>query len=118
MHTINVLLYFVLVIGAATVIWSCYDLYAKLAMRRTLIRSLASDPEFLKGSSHVWGVTWEEQYVDEKFEKLRTIIRAHVDQLAFRRPKVFLQPLNQAHLVNRLRYVQGLVYAVQRCQRR
>jgi hypothetical protein len=116
MHPINLLLYLSLVIGTAMVIWSCYDLYFKLLMRRALIKSLACDPEFLTGAPHVWTTAWEEQFADEKFQRLRAIIRMHIDQLAFRRPRALLQPLNQAHLVNRLRYVQGLVYAVEKRQ--
>lgn len=114
MHAINFLMIASLVIGGVVVMWSIYDLYIKLHMYSTLIRSLADDPEFVQGTSHIWETEWENQCADEEFNRLRAIIRKHIEKLGFRRPQVLIEPLTQAHLINRLRYIQGLACDVEK----
>jgi hypothetical protein len=114
MHPISLIMAICVTAAGTMLVWSCYDLYILLRMRRALVRSLASDAEFVNGASHVWETGWEDQYVDEEFKKLRSIIQRHIDQLRFRRPASLLQPLNQAHLINRLRYIRGLAYDVEK----
>lgn len=114
MHAINFLMIASLVVGGIVVIWSIYDLYIKLRMYSSLIRSLADDPEFVQGTPHIWKTEWEDQCADEEFNRLRAIIRKHIETLGFRRSQVLLEPLSQAHLINRLRYIQGLAYDVEK----
>jgi hypothetical protein len=117
MHIINALLNLSMVIGGGMVIWSIYDLYVRLGMRRALVRSLANDPEFVQKSPHVWETDWEAQYIDEDFKTLRKLIQQHIERLGFRRSGILTIPLNQAHLINRLRYIRGLTYEVEKCVR-
>ena len=113
MQILSVLMMMSLIVGALGVVWACYDLYRKLAMRSALVRSLATDPEFVHDAPHVWECDWRDQCDDERFKRLRAIIRNHIQLLHLPWPADVLWPLDQPHLMNRYRYVRSLVREVE-----
>jgi hypothetical protein len=114
MDSLSTFLVIGMVVCMPLCIWAVYDLYMTFFMYSRLVQSLAQDPEFLHRAPHVWECDWQDQCEDEQFKRLRTIIRDHIDGLRFRNPKQILWPLNQAHLINRFRYVRGLARAAEK----
>lgn len=114
MHPINMLIMFSLTMAALVTVWMCYDFYRTLAMRSALVHSLAHDLEFIRESPYIWECDWRSQCDDQRFKKLRGIIRRHIEQLGFARPAAVLAPLDQADLRHRYRYVRSLVRAVEK----
>ena len=111
MHPFDVFLMISMSAGAFLWIWALRDLGRAFSIHRALVRSLASDDEFLQHAPFVWDC----QTNSAEFTRVRTIISDHIGRLRW--AKELPWPLSQSPWM-KLRDVQALVGAVEKCLQR
>lgn len=114
MHLFDIFLLIGMAIGGLMSLSVLYDLYRAFSLHTALVRSLAADQEFLLRAPQVWQREWQDQCDDADFKKLCAIIVEHIVRLSMQQSREMPWPMNQTHLMRRVRFVRALVSAVQK----
>ncbi|RFP15075.1 MULTISPECIES: hypothetical protein [unclassified Duganella] len=101
-------------IASMAFVLQCYYFVRDTRARRTLIRHLASNPEFLQVLPHLKERAANDECFDDEFRKLRAIISRQIDAEGFSQPDELSSPMHQRPSRNRVRYIRGLVHEVEK----